>query len=151
MKANIEIRNLSRSAAKTALIKKAVRAVLEGEKKFQNDEVEISIVLAGTQKIKEINKKYRKIDLATDVLSFENDGAEDKNPVRLLGELMICPAVVKKDAKESQKSVDYQFAWVAIHGTLHLLGYDHEKDEAGALKMRKKEAEYLKQILNSNF
>jgi probable rRNA maturation factor len=63
-----------------------------------------------------------------------------------LGELVICLSQVKKDAKESKVGLDYELAWVVVHGVLHLLGYDHETSPAQELKMRQKEELYLSKL-----
>ena len=60
-----------------------------------------------------------------------------------LGEIIICPAQVAKDAKELQKTLNQELSWVVVHGALHLLGYDHEHGGKDALTMRKKEEFYL--------
>jgi probable rRNA maturation factor len=124
--------------------------VLKGELRevFENRCAEISIVLVGAQKIRRINKEYRKIDSATDVLSFGNDNmAAGKGALpQILGELVICPQVVKSDARQAGTAAKREMAWVVIHGILHLLGYDHETGETGAKAMREKEEFYLSKL-----
>lgn len=81
---------------------------------------ELTIAFLDTKQAKALNKMYRGRDYATDVLSFSDD-AEGS-----LGELAICPDVVKKQAKEHGLSFDEELGYMILHGILHLLGFDHE-------------------------
>jgi len=97
---------------------------------------EISLVVTGERRIKSLNKKYRKIDKITDVLSFGNEelsnkSAEFVNPpddVIHLGEIFICYSQAVKQAKQKKHSVKKEISVLLIHGILHLLGYDHQGD-----------------------
>ncbi|PIS09850.1 MAG: rRNA maturation RNase YbeY, partial [Bdellovibrio sp. CG10_big_fil_rev_8_21_14_0_10_47_8] len=80
---------------------------------------ELVIVFLDPLPAKKINRQYRKKNYATDILSFE--GADG-----LLGELVLCPQVLKKQAKEQGHSFRLELGYMLIHGVLHLLGYDHE-------------------------
>lgn len=94
----------------------------------ENIVFDVNIVDAKT--IKSINKKFRKIDKVTDVISFAN---RDNNniTVPLIGEIFICLSQAKKQAKDYQHSVQRELIFLFTHGLLHLLGYDHQnkKDE----------------------
>lgn len=70
-----------------------------------------------------LNRDYRGKDYATNVLSFPYD----VEPV-VLGDLVICPAVVAKEAAEQGKAAEAHYAHLVVHGMLHLQGYDHEND-----------------------
>ena len=147
MKINIEINRMAKSPLPAAFVKRIAAAVIEAELvgKVAAEKIELSIVFAGAAKIRQINKKYRGVDRPTDVLSFEGDdiaGAAVDYP-RVLGELIVCPEIIRENAEESGASVKKETAWAIIHGVLHLLGQDHEKSEMAARKMRKKEEEYL--------
>ncbi|WP_281647126.1 rRNA maturation RNase YbeY [Parendozoicomonas sp. Alg238-R29] len=100
----------------------------------ERDEAEISIRIVDTEEGQELNNQWRKKDYATNVLSFPSDlPAELELP--LLGDLVICAPVVEREAKEQQKTITSHWAHMVIHGTLHLLGYDHiEDDEAEAME-----------------
>ena len=94
--------------------------------------VEISLVITGEKRIRSLNKKYRKIDKITDVLSFGfadglHSSAETMEPT-CLGEIFICYPQVVKQAKQKKHSVRKELAILLIHGILHLLGYDHRRD-----------------------
>ena len=80
--------------------------------------------------IKSINRKYRKINKVTDVISFANRD-NDSIKIPLLGEIYICLEKAKKQAKEYNHSLQRELCFLFTHGLLHLLGYDHmtKKDE----------------------
>lgn len=105
----------------------------------------ISLSIVSSEKIQEINRDYRNIDRPTDVISFayQEEGNEDL-PLIDLGEILICLDVAKKQSIEFNHSYKRELAFLFIHGTLHLLGYDH---------MEEKEAEEMfalqNDILNS--
>lgn len=81
---------------------------------------EITLVFVASRKIQELNRRFRYKDYATDVLSF----APSDN--HSLGELVFCPPVLKKQARQNGHSFDDELLYMLIHGVLHLLGYDHE-------------------------
>ena len=147
MKIEVEINNLTKIPVNEGLVKEVAAIVIAGEASARRD-IEVSMVFAGPAKIRQINKKYRKIDRVTDVLSFseEDDEVGQAKYPRILGELVICQKQVTDDAKESGVDPEKEFAWVVVHGILHLFGYDHETSESEALKMRKKEEFYLSKL-----
>lgn len=105
--------------------------------KYNN--AEVSITLVGDSEIRKINKKYRKIDKPTNVLSFEL--SDDV----LLGDIFISLDTVKKEADAEGISVAEHTAHMVVHGILHLLGYDHIEDK-DAEKMENKETNILKKL-----
>jgi probable rRNA maturation factor len=134
----IEINNLTAVQIEEELLKKIAQKVLERESaSWRKKETNLSIALVGQRKIRELNKKYRGKDRITDVLAFPNKEMG-------LGEIVICPREVKKNAKKFSSVFEKELAQVLIHGILHLLGYDHEKSEAQAQKMEEKQNYYLK-------
>jgi len=112
----------------------------------------LNINLVGDEQIREINEEYRNKDKVTDVLSFplqENlrGGDFDKFLEELeLGDIFICDSVCEKQAIEF--SLDYieEFLHLAVHGFLHLSGYDHEISEAEETIMEKFEEQILLEI-----
>ena len=91
---------------------------------------ELTIRIVDKEESRSLNHQYRGIDKSTNVLSFPFD-APPGIELNLLGDLVICAPVVEKEAKEQGKSQISHWAHLVIHGTLHLLGYDHiEDDEA---------------------
>ncbi len=107
-------------------------------------EAEISLLVVDETEGAELNRKWRAKEGPTNVLSFPSDlPAEFKLP--LLGDLVICAPVVEQEAKAQKKSLPAHWAHMIVHGTLHLLGYDHISD-AEAEKMESLETEILAQL-----
>lgn len=121
----IEFNNLTEESIDITFLKRVSDIVLKGE---EAEDQSFSVAFVGEERIRELNREYRKIDKATDVLSFGED----------IKEIVICPEFVKKQAKEYNK----ELAVVLIHGILHVLGYDHEKGD----EMEKKQQYYLNKI-----
>ena len=92
----------------------------------------LNIVIVDNDRIREINKEYRNKDAVTDVISFAFEEVKDVDygNVRFLGEIYISYERCKEQASEFGHSVRREFSYLAVHGLLHLLGYDHmEKDD----------------------
>jgi len=98
-------------------------AVLSGSE-TERDEAELTVRIVQSDESQQLNKNYRGKDKPTNVLSFPF-----QNPpgitLPLLGDLVICKEVVEKEAVEQGKELNVHWAHMLIHGTLHLLGYDH--------------------------
>ena len=114
---------------------------------------EVSLVFADAETVQRLNRDYRGVDEATDVLAFsmlppeEGDSSFVLPPdgITHLGEVIVCYPRAVEQAQEQGHSVDKELALLVIHGILHLLGYDHEKPEEEA-KMRAREKELLEEI-----
>lgn len=91
----------------------------------------LNIVIVDNEKIREINKEYRNKDAVTDVISFAFEEVKDVNyeDVRFLGEIYISYERCKEQAKDYGHSVRREFCYLAVHGLLHLLGYNHMTEE----------------------
>lgn len=91
----------------------------------------LNIIIVEEEKIKEINKTYRNKDSVTDVISFalEDDDTFIKTDYRILGDIYICLKKAKDQALEYEHSFLREISFLTIHGLLHLLGYDHMKEE----------------------
>jgi probable rRNA maturation factor len=90
---------------------------------------EFSIMFVDKGKIQEINRDYRSIDRATDVISFalnDNDGELIEPNAYYLGDIVICIDIAKSQAEEYGHSIEREMCFLAVHGLLHLLGYDHQ-------------------------
>jgi probable rRNA maturation factor len=100
----------------------------------RQQDTEISVRLVDIEEMSRLNKTYRGKSGPTNVLSFPTTlPAELELP--LLGDIVICAPVVRQEAAEQGKSLGAHWAHMAVHGTLHLLGYDHlEDDEAQAME-----------------
>lgn len=96
-----------------------------------------TVRLAGAAEVRSLNRKYRRIDRATDVLSFP---VGEKLPGGGLyaGDVLICPAIAEKQARQNGQSLERELLLLMIHGLLHLQGMDHERDrgEMQALQAR---------------
>lgn len=115
--------------------------------KFENGEV--NIVFVNNQRIRVYNRDYRKIDRATDVLSFpmlEGFGG-DLHPA-FLGDVMISLEMTEVEARRYQREMSEQLLILLIHGILHLVGYDHERSDREEKKMTRRERFVLKRIQN---
>ena len=103
-----------------------------------------NIIIVDKEKIQQINRDYRNKDAVTDVISFafeEVDDVEYDN-IRFLGEIYICYDRCVEQASEYGHSIKREFCYLAVHGLLHLLGYDHMTEEDKKV-MRAKEEEIL--------
>lgn len=101
-------------------------------------EAEVSIYIVDEDESHELNHQYRGKDKPTNVLSFPAD-IPDEVGVPLLGDLVVCAPVVEAEAKEQGKTLEAHWAHMLIHGTLHLLGFDHiEDDEAEVMEALEK-------------
>lgn len=130
----IEINNLTPEKIEEKWVEFIIRETLKLE--GLKEEKEVSVAIIGAEEIKRINSEYRKIESATDVLSFE--GEND-----FLGEIIVCPEEVRNNGSIFEEELKRVF----IHGTLHILGYDHEKDQG---EMIRKQEEYFSLIKNNN-
>ena len=110
----------------------AIRYVLKKHKTAPG--TTLSVALFGDERVRKLNKQYRGVDAPTDVLSFPADplpaGVEDEPPY--LGDLIIAYPYTAHQAEETGHSLDDELVLLVIHGTLHLLGYDHDNAEAEA-------------------
>lgn len=106
---------------------------------------EMTIRLVDEAEGRELNHTYRHKDYATNVLSFQADVPDDLLDIPLLGDLVICVAVVEREAAEQGKTLEAHWAHLVIHGCLHLLGYDHIDDEE-AEEMEALERELLAEL-----
>lgn len=126
------------------LVARAVRTALEAE---AAPPCEVSLYLTDDAEIRELNAQYRGKDSPTDVLSFPqtDDDAIDalgEGMPRLLGDIVISVERARAQAEEYGHGYDREIAFLAVHGTLHLLGYDHE-EEAERREMRQREEAIL--------
>ena len=136
----IEINNLTNSLIDKRFFEKAVQVIFKKERK----EINLSIAFIEKKEIRKLNKKYRRKDKATDVLSFGKVKEFKRGDNSEIEEIAICPSIVKENAKKYKSTFKKELAKVLIHGVLHLLGYDHGK---GKKKMEKKEDYYISKIL----
>lgn len=96
--------------------------------KQQHTEGELCIRIVDSEESRELNRDYRDKDKSTNVLSFPFE-VPPGIPLTLLGDLVICAEVVAQEACEQQKPAQNHWAHMVVHGTLHLLGFDHINDD----------------------
>lgn len=90
---------------------------------------------------KKLNLVYRNKNKPTNVLSFRYDSA--------YGEILICPDVIRKEAKKQGNSYRFQMTWMIVHGILHLAGVHHERSLQQARRVEKIEEQILGQLFHS--
>ncbi|MEK7097317.1 MAG: rRNA maturation RNase YbeY [Patescibacteria group bacterium] len=126
----VEINNTTKERVDARAVKKAAEIFLEKKRKSG---YEVSVAFVGDAAIRKLNKAYRGMDKATDILTF---AGEDK----FLGEIIIDYRQIKRQAKEQGHSAKKELIFILIHGLFHLLGYedDAEKDRLHMIKIGQK-------------
>jgi len=107
-------------------------------------EADLAIRIVGTKEGRALNRHYRGKDYATNVLSFPAELPEGVK-LPLLGDIVLCAPVVAREAREQKKALGAHYAHLTVHGTLHLLGWDHE-DAREAEAMEQLEREILAEM-----
>jgi probable rRNA maturation factor len=158
----IEINNSTDIKVNERMIRQAIETTLTSEKAyrlnyklnsktkanvadfFDSKELEVSVLLTDDAGIQCLNKQYRNIDKPTDVLAFAmREGAGSEINPHLLGDIVISIQTAQRQALDVQHSLDMELNLLAVHGTLHLLGYDNETDSEATI-MRDKEETILR-------
>lgn len=99
-------------------------------KKLKIDKVEFNVIIVDNEYIHKLNKEYRNIDRETDVITFALEDDKTFNPMeRVLGDVYISIDKAISQSEEYGHSLKREIAFLAVHGLLHLLGYDHMKKE----------------------
>ena len=111
---------------------------------FSVEKIDVEVSFCTAEQIKDLNYKFRKKDSETNVLSFP---AESSIGIQnaCCGEVIICYEVLNNEAKESSKNITNHFKHLLIHSLLHLLGYEHDK-ENDAILMESEEIKFLSKI-----
>lgn len=105
-----------------------------------DEDIELSLIIVDNQEIHQINQTYRGIDRPTDVISFALEDTTEimiEGMPRMLGDIFISIDKIKEQAKEYQHSFQREFAFLFVHGLLHLLGYDHNDTKEQELMFEK--------------
>ena len=98
-----------------------------------SEATEVSVVLADDDFIQSLNKAWRQQDKPTNVLAFPCEEFDHSgNAIKLLGDIVIAAGVVQREAQEEDKTVGHHMTHMVVHGTLHLLGFDHMSDDEAA-------------------
>ncbi|HTV49971.1 MAG TPA: rRNA maturation RNase YbeY [Steroidobacteraceae bacterium] len=107
---------------------------------------ELAVRLVAARESRELNARYRGRDHATNVLSFPVGATASSLPApQPLGDLVICPQVVRAEARAQGKSVRAHWAHLIVHGALHLIGYDH-LEPRDARRMERREIRVLRRL-----
>lgn len=137
---NIEIFNKTNEKIEKELddLKQLLENVCKDEKLGDG---EFNVIIVTSDFIHNLNKEYRNIDRVTDVISFalEDDKTFNLDGYRVLGDIYICLDKVKGQAEEYNHSFKRELSFLAVHGLLHLLGYDHMKKEEEEVMFAKQE------------
>lgn len=136
----VDVFNATRLDIDEEAVARLVARVLEAE---GVDNAELAVVFVGERRMRDLNREHRDRDEVTDVLSFpiEDPGKgpdpNDPSP-RLLGDIVICSRQALRQAQADGLPPAFELAVLLVHGTLHLLGYDHAVD-AGQMALRQAE------------
>ena len=138
--------DLARAAAAAAIAESAFPDLVTGPRP-----VELSVRLAGDEEVRSLNAKWRGKDKPTNVLSFplaepqDLEAADEDGPELMLGDLILARGVCAAEATEKALPLESHAAHLLVHGTLHLLGYDHQ-DEGSAADMEARETRALARL-----
>jgi len=137
---NIEVFNETKELLDKELdeLKKLLNNICLDEKLGEG---EFNVIIVDKEKIQELNKEYRNIDRITDVISFalEDDETIKLDNYRMLGDIYICIEKAKEQANEYGHSFKRELSFLAVHGLLHLLGYDHMNEDDEKVMFSKQE------------
>jgi probable rRNA maturation factor len=137
---------LVRKAATAAIAESAFPQLNESAR-----HIELSVRLAGDEEVRGLNAHWRGKDKPTNVLSFpmaeayELEAADEDGPALMLGDIILARGVCEREAAEKGVTIDEHATHLVVHGTLHLLGYDHQAD-ADATDMERREADALARL-----
>ena len=127
------------------LVREAIEATLDYEQ--YGNPCEVSVSFVDNAEIRDLNKKFRGIDKATDVLSFplfDYEGESEEPPVDemlgMLGDIVLSLEQADIQANEYGHSFEREVAFLTVHSMLHLLGYDHETGEEDEADMRRRQS-----------
>ncbi|MYE02065.1 MAG: rRNA maturation RNase YbeY [Alphaproteobacteria bacterium] len=106
---------------------------------------EISVLLGSDSEVRELNRRFRGLDRPTNVLSFPAGGGTWPGGLPPLGEIALAGATIRREAAEQRKTLHDHVCHLVVHGTLHLLGFDHGTEEEAA-RMERLEAHCLETL-----
>jgi probable rRNA maturation factor len=121
----------------------ARRAVMEAAAVLSTEPAELAIVLTDDSAMRALNRAWRGVDKATNVLSFPTQRSGETPP--LLGDIVLAYETIAREARSEHKPFAHHLAHLAVHGFLHLLGYDHER-RADAEAMEQAERDILQRL-----
>jgi probable rRNA maturation factor len=122
---DVEVNSSSTKIPSVENIERWITAALQSD---ELNQAEVSVYVVDETESQQLNLQYRGKDKPTNVLSFPAE-IPDEVGVPLLGDLVVCAPVVEREAREQGKTLEAHWAHMLVHGTLHLLGYDHVDDD----------------------
>ena len=140
MEEGIEIYNETQEDVEELHSLKQVLLLACEKEKIEN--AYFNVILVNEEKIHELNRTYRGIDRATDVITFaleDEDTVKLPQEIRILGDIYICLEKVKSQSLSYGHSFYRELAFLAVHGFYHLLGYDHQNEEDEKIMFQKQE------------
>ena len=129
------------------LLREAIETTLDFED--FNAVCEVSVTFTDNEGIRALNREYRNIDRATDVLSFPQvnyDEGEELMEGEMLGDIVLSLERAREQAAEFGHSFERECAFLCAHSTLHLLGYDHELSDEDDADMRRRQSEIMEKM-----
>ena len=150
----IYFENDQEKSAITYKLKRLIRMSVEATLAYEeiDRDLEVSVTFTDDEGIRRLNRTYRKIDRATDVLSFPLFDFEGEGDVMsdelcdMLGDIVLSLERAAAQAEEFGHSFEREVAFLTVHSMLHLLGYDHETSEADELDMRRRQTEIMEML-----
>ena len=119
------------------------RVITESLTRIGRVDCEVHVLITGDERVRELNRQFRQLDRATDVLSFP-DGDGLPSGRLLLGEIVISLDAARRQATELGHDEQRELSELVLHGVLHLVGYDHERDNGD---MNRLEIELREELL----
>ncbi|GIX48672.1 MAG: endoribonuclease YbeY [Candidatus Tectimicrobiota bacterium] len=130
-------------AISTAALKRRLQRALHY---LRCADCEVNVVLVGERAMRRLNRAYRHRDAPTNVLAFPQEGEPPAGP-RVLGDVVVSLPTAAREAQAAGQSLLDYVTYLAIHGLLHLLGYDHERSPQEHRRMRRRERAVLAYVL----
>ena len=143
------------SASIVGVVHQAIATILRRQGFVEETSVSVAVLLTGDERLRRLNREFAGEDHVTDVLSFEADSRisfpdwDDDSLVNQIGDIAISVPQAERQAIEKQVPFERELAMLAIHGTLHLLGYDHALPEEERVMFGKTD-EALEEMFNAD-
>ncbi len=134
--------HLRRTAVRNTTIRRLAQSILI---EAGQPSADLSLSLVGKTRMRTLNRQYRGRDYPTDVLAFPMEQIGSPSTI-FLGDVVICVPVAVGQASRFENTADQELLRLLIHGTLHLLGYDHEQSKREATRMQRKERRIVKAL-----
>jgi rRNA maturation RNase YbeY len=134
--------HLRRISVRAATVRRVAQSILV---QAGHPSAQLSLSLVGKTRMRSLNRKYRGRDYPTDVLAFPMESMGEQTEI-FLGDVVICLPMAIGQASRFGNSADQEILRLLIHGTLHLLGYDHEQSLREATRMQRKERAMVQKL-----